>query len=74
MANYEEVIEFLDRNLGDHTFGDVSEGVGIPRADGGRAVGAMMRAIHNRGLHDYCRRVIDSETRQHGCDQNTGQD
>ena len=26
------------------------KGVGIPRQDGGQAVGSMMRAIHNRGL------------------------
>lgn len=65
---YEAVIAFLDANPGTHTFGDVAEGLGIPRSKGGRAVGAMMRAIHNRGLHEYCVRVVNAKTRKHGCD------
>lgn len=73
MPNFKDVIDFLNRNPGDHTFGDVSDGVGIPRKKGGRAVGSMMRAIHKRGLHEYCRRVVDPKTRQHGCDQNAKQ-
>jgi len=66
---YEAVIAFLDANPGTHTFGDVAEGLGIPRSKGGRAVGAMMRAIHNRGLHEYCVRVVHAKTGKHGCDK-----
>jgi len=66
---YEAVIAFLDANPGTHTFGDVAEGLGIPRSKGGRAVGAMMRAIHNRGLHEYCVRVVNAKTGKHGCDK-----
>jgi len=66
---YEAVIAFLDENPGEHTYGDVAEGLGLPRGVGGRAVGAMMRAIHNRGLHEYCVRVVNAKTGKHGCDK-----
>ncbi len=65
--NYRDVIAFLDANPGDHTFGEVAEALGYTRETGGRAVGAMMRAIHNRRLHRYCRRVVKDDTREHGC-------
>lgn len=66
--NHRDVIAFLDANLGVHTFGDVAEALGYKRETGGRAMGAMMRAIHPRGLHMYCRRVVNENTRKHGCD------
>ena len=68
-ATYEDVIAFLDANPGVHTFGDVAEALDIPRRNGGQAVGSMMRAIHRRGLHQYCVRVVNAETLQHGCDE-----
>lgn len=65
---YQDAIKFLDENPGTHRFGDLAEGLGYTRATGSQAIGSMMRAIHNRGLHHYCRRVVSDETRQHGCD------
>ncbi len=69
MATFEDVIRFLEKNPGQYTFGDIADSVGITRQDGGRAVGSMMRAIHNRGFHQYCVRVVNAKTGQHGCDQ-----
>lgn len=70
---YKDAIRFLDDNPGTHTFGDVAVALGYERGRGGRAIGAMMRAIHNRGLHDYCHRVVDDRTRMHGCNWNAPQ-
>ena len=68
MASYEDVIKFLDEHPGQHTYGKVAEAVGLTKEGGGPAVGAMMKAIHNRGLHEYCKRVVSDETAGHGCD------
>lgn len=65
---HEAVIAFLDLHPGVHTFGDVAQGLGYTRKTGGQAIGSMMRAIHRRGLHHYCRRVVHDKTGQHGCD------
>ena len=66
MFTHEDVIAWLDANPGEHTYGAVAEGLGSTSA-AGQAVGACMRAIHNRGLHEYCQRVISSETGSHNC-------
>lgn len=63
-----DVVRFLDENPGVHRFGDVAVALGYSRATGGNAVGSMMRAIHSRGMHGYCRRVVFDETDEHGCD------
>jgi alkylated DNA nucleotide flippase Atl1 len=66
--NHGDVIAFLDSNPGFYTFGEVAEALGYTRETGGQAVGAMMRAIHKRGFHEYCRRVVNNESGEHGCD------
>ena len=68
MASFEDVIKFLDENSGKHSYGKVAEAVGLTKEGGGRAVGSMMKAIHRRGLHGYCERVVSDDTGEHGCD------
>lgn len=63
--SFRDVIRFLDSHQGEFEYGELAQRLGT----GSQAVGSMMRAIHNRGLHDYCRRVIDKKTRKHGCDR-----
>ena len=53
---------FLDRSTGKHTYGAVAAEIGTSA----RAVGAMMRALHKRGHHAYCPRVVDSRTGRPG--------
>ena len=58
MPNWEDVIIYLDKNSGIHTYGRVAKAI----RSHARAVGAMMRAIHNRKRHAYCPRVVDGTT------------
>jgi len=66
--SYEDVVAFLNTHPGAHAYGDIAESLGYTRKTGGQAVGAMMRALHNRGHHEYCRRVVSDETGEHRCD------
>ena len=58
MPNWEDVIIFLDKKPGSHTYSRAAQAIGSHP----RAVGAMMRAIHTRGRHGYCPRVVDGRT------------
>ena len=58
MPNWEDVIIHLDNNSGMHTYGQVAQAI----RSHPRAVGAMMRAIHRRGRHRYCPRVVEGAT------------
>ena len=66
MAFWNDVMQWLDENPGIHKYGDVAEGLGRVPGDNGRAVGAAMQAIHRRGHHEYCVRVVDAHG-EHGC-------
>ncbi len=67
LTTYEDVIQFLDSHPGKFTYGQVAQALGYSPGHGGRAIGAMMRALHNRGLHSYCKRVVNTRTGEHGC-------
>lgn len=67
MATYKDLIQFLDDNPGVWEYGQVAKALG-GSSEASRGVGSMLSAIHRRGLHEYCIRVINKTTRQHNCD------
>jgi hypothetical protein len=68
MASADDLVRFLRNNPGLHTYGDASEALYGHRG-AGQPIGSMLRAIHNRGLHQYRVRIVRSvsDPSSHGC-------
>ena len=62
MPDWHDVMVFLDKNQGRHRYDQVAQAI----RSHPRAVGAMMRAIHARGRHKYCPRVVSAATGRPG--------
>ncbi len=55
---FKTLIRFLDVHPGRFTYGEIAIRIGTCA----RAVGQMVKALANRGLHRYCVRVVSKAT------------